>query len=160
MLKIFDLPAHPLFVHLPIVLLPLVSVLAVVAALRPRVQRFFGWWLPVMAVAVLAMVQFAMMTGTKLDAGLNLGNAAKHRHLAETTRIFAFGLVVATFGLWWFGRQAAREAQAATATSRGRQLVMVFSALSVVLALLSTVWVARTGHEGAKIHWSGMLKAK
>ena len=160
MLKIFGLPAHPLFVHAPIVLLPLVSILAIVAALRPRVQRFFGWWLPVMAVVVLAMVQVTMMAGTKLDAALNLGNAAKHRHLAETTRIFAFGLVVATFGLWWFGRQATREAQAATATSRGRQLVMVFSALSVVLALLSTVWVARTGHEGAKIHWSGMLKAK
>ena len=34
---------------------------------------------------------------------------------------------------------------------------MVLNVLVVAFAILSVVWAFRTGHEGARIHWEGIL---
>lgn len=170
MRTIFGLPAHPLFVHAPIVLLPLLAMVTVVAAVRPGVARRLGPWLPLAAAAVFVSVLLAVSSGQALDKALDLGDAKHHAALARTTRLLSFGLVVATAALWWVARRrpaapptddASTASSAGTASRRRPSAVLgVVAAVAIVFASLSTVWVVRTGHEGARIHWSGVLKKK
>ncbi len=41
---VFGLPTHPLAVHGPVVLLPLVALATVVLAVRERWRSRAGWW--------------------------------------------------------------------------------------------------------------------
>ena len=41
--KLFGLPAHPLFVHVPVVLIPLVGIGAIAMAFSARVRDRYGW---------------------------------------------------------------------------------------------------------------------
>jgi len=43
--ELFGLPAHPLLVHMPVVIIPLAGVIAVVFAFRPAWLDRFGWGL-------------------------------------------------------------------------------------------------------------------
>ena len=43
--KLFGLPAHPLLVHVPVVLVPLAALMAIAFAIRPAWLDRFGWWL-------------------------------------------------------------------------------------------------------------------
>ena len=45
----FGLPAHPLMVHLPVVLIPLAGIIAIVFAFRPAWLDRFGWHLVVLS---------------------------------------------------------------------------------------------------------------
>ena len=44
---IAGLPAHPLFVHLAVVAIPLTAVLAILASIWPAARRRLGWFTPV-----------------------------------------------------------------------------------------------------------------
>ena len=43
--KLFGLPAHPLLVHIPVVLVPLAAIIAIVFAFKPAWLDRFGWGL-------------------------------------------------------------------------------------------------------------------
>ena len=97
---LFGLPAHPLLVHIPIVLLPLVGIGAIAIAVSPKARRRFG-------TVVLALAGVAFI-GTVLAAGSGEGlvesvdsSAAlrKHVDLAEAMRPLAFVLLLAVGGL-------------------------------------------------------------
>jgi hypothetical protein len=159
---IFDIPAHPLFVHGPIVLLPLVAIVTIVAGVRPGVARKLGYWLPLASLGVFVMVLLAMQSGEELyDVVVEeKGNALDaHVDLANTTRLLAFGMLLSTVALWWFTRRAAKMAGATSAGSPTRRdpVLLGITVLVVVLSALSTVWMVRTGHEGARIHWKGVI---
>jgi uncharacterized membrane protein len=51
--KIFGLPAHPLFVHIPIVLIPLAAIGAVAMAFSGHVRDRYGWL--VLALGIVAV---------------------------------------------------------------------------------------------------------
>jgi cytochrome bd-type quinol oxidase subunit 2 len=157
MKTIFDLPAHPLFVHAPVVLLPILAIVAVVAAMRPPVGRKLGVWLPVAALVVFGSVFAAVGSGEALDDELRKSpnyalDIKKHADLAETTRLLAFLFLVATAAMWWFGRTPADDEKPQAKAFRTGLTVV-----TVVFAVLATVWVIRTGHEGARSHWKGVL---
>lgn len=156
MTTIFDLPAHPLFVHVPVVLLPLLAIVTMVAAVRPSVAQRLGVWLPIASLLVFVSVLLAVNTGEALDKAQNLGNVKHHRALAETTRLLSLVLLVATIALWWVTRRRVTT----SVVDRQRPLAKGVAAVTVVFAVLSAVWVIRTGHEGARVHWSGVLKTK
>ena len=161
MKTIFDLPAHPLFVHVPVVLLPLLAIVTILAAARPGIARRLGIWLPVASLFVFVSILLAMNTGEALDKAQNLGNVKKHESLAETTRLLAFVLLIATAATWWVNRRrVAAGAKAESLADRQRPIAIGVAAVTVVFAVLSAVWVIRTGHEGARVHWSGVLQDK
>ena len=160
MTKIFGLPAHPLFVHGPIVLLPILAVVTIVAAVRPAVRRTLGVWLPSATFVLFVMILAAMNTGEALDRAIDLGTAVKHARLARTTRLLTFLLLLATGALWAVGRRVDRAPVDQAAPSRRSPVLLGCAAAAVVLSALSTVWVVRTGHEGARIHWDGVIKQK
>ncbi|MCB0995305.1 MAG: hypothetical protein KDB21_09460 [Acidimicrobiales bacterium] len=151
--SLFDLPAHPLFVHVPVVLTPIVCLVAVVLAARPALRARYGWWfLGGVGVVVVGML-LAISSGEAFDDILDGAvPTKKHRDLAETTRLIMFGWVLAIAALFTVDRIGADRRDGWVQPAR-----LACSALTVVTAVLLTVWVIRTGHEGARITWTGIL---
>ena len=152
MKTIFDLPAHPLFVHLPIVLLPIVAAGAIILLFRT------SWRVPAApalaaATAVTAIsAVLAARSGDELNAALEdrIGDlAADHQALGETTVWLTLAFFIGTLGV------VATVRSSRVAERRGLQTVTL--AATVVLGVLATVWMIRTGHEGASIVWDGVL---
>ena len=148
--KIFDLPAHPFFVHLPIVLLPVAVLLALYAVARPTFRDRYG-----RAIAAVAGVSFigtflAKESGEEMfEIMQRTPNVDKHQSLAQTTLIVAFVFALSFAGLVFSGRRSVLKAQQ-------RWLTPTLMAVTVVSAIISAIWIARTGHEGAKLNWDAI----
>ena len=160
MKSFFGVPAHPLLVHLPAVLLPLAAIGVVVMVIRPAWRERYRW-------AVLA-IGFVGTVGAILaaDAGESLGAqvAAKdgaaaaarwedHAEAGDTARLFAviFLVLLALFILipWYLERRAARGPQRALPKWAG----LVLAALVLIGSAGTVVTVIIAGHSGAKAVW-------
>lgn len=153
------LPAHPLIVHLPVVMVPLALAGAILALALPRWR---SWAVPVTAVfATLGFfgVQLAVMSGEGLEELSGEGGEAlieKHAELAEQARPIVFVFFLLAVGAAIVVHLARRDEEAGTgATSTMRKLVVPVLVLSVLTGALSTVWIYRTGHSGAESVWKG-----
>lgn len=149
---IFDLPAHPLFVHLPIVLLPIAAAGALVLLVRPS-WRVAGTPVLVATTAVASMsAVLAAQSGNKLNDILRdrIGDVvADHKALGETTVWLALAFLVGTAALMALLRLPRFRKQT--------QLHTFVLVATTTLGLLATVWMIRTGHEGASIVWDGVI---
>jgi uncharacterized membrane protein len=162
--KIDGIPLHPLVVHIPVVFVPLALIGTIVALVRPKWRQ---WCLPLTAVLAgisLVGVQIGIMSGEGLEEILNEESAAIERHsqLAEQSRpfVFLFFVFCTLAAAAWYAthRRHQEEAAGAAAPVSGARatlakLLVPFLALSVVTGALSTVWIYRTGHSGAKSAW-------
>jgi hypothetical protein len=153
-LKLFNLPAHPLLVHAPIVLIPLLFVISVGFIVRPSWRRH----LPVFTAAMLVtlvLTLFAKGSGEALrDAlGQRIEDETlmrEHTSLAETTTIFVGLQLLAAAAL----ALLARMANAAKGNgTRAASIEKFGPPVLAVLGALATIWMIRTGHAGAKSHW-------
>jgi hypothetical protein len=152
MLKFLDLPAHPFFVHGPVVMLPLVTIGALLLALRPS-WRAKAWAPFTGAVIVMfgAMI-LAMESGEALDEAFKgLAPTKRHIELAETTRLLTFGFLLLTLveAILVFKRKRS-DVQA---DSSAVALERICAYAVVLIGLVATIWMVRTGHEGAKAVW-------
>ena len=149
-MTIDGVPAHPLLVHIPVVLIPLVAVAAIGAAIFPSWRARFG--------SAIVAVAFVGMVGAVLaaSAGEDLKEKAKFDHaekgdLAKAASIVLF-LVLAAWLLlpmvitWWNARKGSR-------ISLPKWVPTVLMALSVVIAIGSSYAVYDAGHTGAKSTW-------
>ncbi len=159
--QIQGLPAHPLVVHLPVVLIPLTLLLAIVAVAWPGGRRVLSLVVLIGAAASMLGAQVAVMTGDWLEEQVRDTSVVhEHAELGEGTRTLAilmFLAAVVFFAREWSDRLPGGERLRALLAPRG-----VAVALSVVLlatAVLTTVWVVRTGHMGAKATWSEVSAA-
>jgi hypothetical protein len=161
------LPAHPLFVHMPVVLIPTTIVVAIVFVFVPRWLSRYGIALCVVSIVAMSSVFLTMQAGAALRAALGLrGEAAKliseHSHAAHILAI-VYVAFTATLILTF----AARRISGGMPT--GLDIVdrllspkRVFTALSVVLVLLAIgagYMTFRTGDLGAKAVWEGRLQS-
>ena len=60
--SIFGIPAHPLFVHIPVVLIPLAAVGVIVMVIRPAWWERYKW--ATLAIAGVGMVGSIIAAGT------------------------------------------------------------------------------------------------
>ncbi len=154
-MKLFGLPAHPLLVHLPIVLVPFTS-LAVIwfVALRSKVTTlratsyrsiciltFFS------ACAVLAAGQSGESLQHSLPANPNIRS---HADLGDTMKplSLALFLVVLIFAI------ATNKREKGSNSSMIKIAARTFAVLALTLSIVTTYWVVRVGHSGAKATWS------
>ncbi len=161
------LPAHPLFVHVPVVLIPVTVVVAAVFMFKPAWLSRYGIALAVVSIVAMGSVFLTLQAGAALRGELHLqGRAAtlisEHSHAAHILAIvyvaFTATLIV-TF--------AARRISAGLSTGLGIVDHMlspksVFSALRVVTVLLAIgagYMCFRTGDLGAKAVWQGRVEA-
>lgn len=61
--SIGELPSHPLFVHAPVVLMPLVALFALVLTLRPPWRQRAGVTLPIVSAGLAVATYLAMLSG-------------------------------------------------------------------------------------------------
>jgi hypothetical protein len=161
------LPAHPLFVHVPVILIPTTVVAAVVFMIKPPWFSRYGIALAVVSIVAMSSIFLTMQAGAALRAALHLqGQAAvlisQHSHAAH---ILAIVYVVFTATL--IVTFAARRISAGMPT--GLRIVdgllspeWVFTALRVALVVLSIgagYMCFRTGDLGAKAVWQGRIQA-
>ena len=177
--KIMGLPAHPLIVHAPVVLIPLTFAFAVAYCLVPRFRRHLGWLLAAFAVASAAGAFAAAESGKAFRANLNLNTAAIQHHESLGLMLRNISLLLAVVALLLVGIDIMRRRQAkqnehlsatdadvrvgsapGAAVARPRSGNMLLGAVSVVLsiallalAVTALVYVVITGHSGAEIVW-------
>lgn len=170
--KIFGLPAHPLLVHIPIVLLPLAAVGVVVMAIRPAWHERYRWVVLALGAAGTIGAVLAASAGERLESriiaveGRDAASSwERHAELGETARNVAllFLVLLACYVLipWWLERRAAATPVAspsALATPRLRWVRPVIAALAIVGAAASVVTVVRAGHTGSESVWQDYVE--
>lgn len=152
------LPAHVLFVHFVVVLVPLTALALVVCAIRPRAAQRLGVVLPLLALVTLAIVPLTTQAGEWLEEHVD-SNALVRRHteLGDGLLPWAGGLFVLATLVWWTARRATASGSG-TPGSTGRSatpLRIAAAVLSVAVAAGAVVDVYRIGDSGAKAAWHG-----
>ena len=158
--SIFGIPAHPLFVHIPVVLIPLATIGVVLMAIRPTWWDRYKW--PTVAIAAVGMVGAIIAAGSGEELEEAVEDTAPrqllraHVEAGETSRtvsiIFFVVLVAAVVVLpWWVKR---RSTTTGAATASPRWLRSVVSLVLIVSALGASWTVYDAGHTGAKSVWS------
>lgn len=160
---IIGLPAHPLYVHGAVVLLPLTALLVAWVSWKPRT-----WSRAAAPLSALALVMAGLAFATK-QAGEALaerldekGNELIHAHeeISELVPILAVALLGCALAMWLLARRrraddddphtGSRPAQVAYATTPAERVVAL---LTTVVAAAVIVWTIRAGHSGAESVW-------
>lgn len=145
--SIFGVPAHPLFVHVPVVLTPL-ALIAALAMFRTEWRKTLAWVTAALAGVAALGAQLAVGSGEELEERVEESRALEmHVELGEVTRtlivVFFIVAVVLLAYLYFSARTGATGGTIATALT-----------VAVVLSgTLATIWVARAGHQGAQVTW-------
>ena len=110
-LLIDGLPAHPLVVHLVVVLLPLAALGGLLMALLPSMRRRFGVAVLLLAAAGVAAVPIATNTGEELKSALPPNNPLIDAHQQRGDELLPYALAfgIAVVLLVIAGRLADRE---------------------------------------------------
>ncbi|MGH8794334.1 MAG: DUF2231 domain-containing protein [Stackebrandtia sp.] len=178
--ELYGLPLHPLTVHAPVVLVPLLTLLVLVYVLAPPLRRHVGWVVMALTVAVPASVYGARLTGELLaeDSGGMTDVIAAHADKSVPLLWLTIALAPVTwfFGLLERGRRTvlARRVEApkpapvegedgTTSTPpsadddpavKGRRLIMAVLGLAMLgLAGASAYYVFQAGDSGARMVW-------
>ncbi len=165
---IYDgLPAHPLFVHVPVVLIPTTVVVAAVFMFKRDWFSRYGITLAVVSIVAMSSIFLTMQAGAALRAALHLqGQAAQliseHSHAAHILAI-VYVLFTATLIITF----AAQRISGGMPTGLGivddlLSPKWMVTGLRVVLVLLSIgagYMCFRTGDLGAKAVWAGRIQA-
>lgn len=157
------LPAHPLIVHLPVVLVPLATIGAGLMLARPSWRRALGIPTAVLAVIAAFATQLAVESGESLEDHVRRSELIEtHAHIAEQARpwIFLFAVVMVAVVVWDLV-QRRRVASVAPETDERRppvrsvvaRGVVVLTVVGLLLGVGATVGVYRAGHSGAKATW-------
>jgi uncharacterized membrane protein len=162
------IPVHPLVVHAVVVLVPLASLLLLLAAVSPRIRRWAGILTPITATVALALVPLATESGEALEQRVDASpTLEEHAELGDSLLYFVLVLAVLAWALWFLDRRArASAAAAAQAAEAGGAnpgpapvgvarsgLLTAVVVLSVISVLATTVQVVRIGHSGATATW-------
>jgi hypothetical protein len=161
------LPAHPLFVHVPVILIPSTIVAAIIFMVRRDWFARYGIALALVSIAAMSSIFITMQAGAALRGALNLqGEAAKliSEH-SQAAHILAIVYVVFTATL--IVTFAAQRISGGMPTGLGivdslLSSKSMFAALRVLLVVLSIgagYMCFRTGDLGAKAVWQGRLQA-
>jgi hypothetical protein len=170
------LPAHPLFLHVPVILIPVATIGALVLVVRPRWFDPHGLWLGLVTVIALGSVNLTMGAGDELRADLHLegGSAgfgggaaaliARHAHAASILRALTI-LFTAVF-LVTVAMYRTRSGHSTGIGFVDRVLgglrsldssMILVRLVTAILALGCLYFVYHTGDLGAKAVWQGRL---
>ncbi|WP_405665209.1 hypothetical protein [Streptomyces sp. NBC_00055] len=137
------IPAHVLFVHFVVILVPLTALALILCAALPSVMRRFGLALP--ALALVSLISVPLTTNA----------VRKHTELGEELLPWVVALFLAATAVWWFYHHTAhRTPEAGGSTSTvAIPLRITAAVLSLVIGVGAGVQVYRIGESGAKAAW-------
>jgi hypothetical protein len=135
-------------VHATVVLLPLMSLVTVLVAVRPRLRAKYAWWTFAADVPLIALCYATTQSGSRLEDRLGANPAiVKHADLGRQLIWFVVALAVTALVV-------------ALLKDRRGSLAAGASVLTAVAAVLLMVWTVRVGHAGAEAVWSGLPSKK
>jgi hypothetical protein len=143
-MEINGIPAHPLLVHLVVVLLPLTCLAGILVSLWPAAQRKLTFLVPLGAVVGAAAVPLVTRAGE--DLAKKLGNPPfieQHQEYGESVLPWAAAFAVLTVAQFLYLRRSG-------ANRAGR---LVLSLLVVGSAIGTIVYVVLSGDTGAQAVW-------
>jgi uncharacterized membrane protein len=155
MSEIQGLPAHPLLVHGPIVLIPLLALLMLVLVVKRDWRASVGPWVVLLGIVAVVMTVLAGSSGEQLEANVPASELVhRHAEIGESMRPIAFAMLIALVLLVapaWAYRRGGPGALVRLAETRAWSIISVV--LVVATAVLGTYWIIRTGHSGAESVW-------
>ncbi len=160
-----NLPAHPLFVHVPVVLIPVSVLGALICAAQPRWLERYGIPLSLCAIAAMSSIFPAMQAGAALRVVLHLVGhraqlIAQHEQAAHILAV-VFTLFTATVILTFSAHRISGGMPTGLKLADdilGSQLIYTSLRIALVLlALVSAYYVFRVGDLGARAVWAGRL---
>jgi uncharacterized membrane protein len=163
------LPAHPLFVHVPVVLIPTTVVAAIVFMIKPEWFSRYGIALAVVSIVAMSSIFLTMQAGAALRAALNLqGQAAnlisQHAQAAHILAIVYVGFTATLIVTFAAQRISGGMPTGLGIVDRLLSPKSMFTALRVALVVLSAIGAgstcaSATGDLGAKAVWQGRIQA-
>ena len=160
---LFNLPAHPLLVHIPVVLVPLAGLIALIMAVKTAWLDKFGWWLVGLTGIGMIGAILAAGSGEGLESLQRTAEtAAREDHfelgeLARTLSMLFFLVVLAVVVLRWYAKKKGGEA-GAWKFIRSKAGAIVAAVVLVISAGAATWTMAEAGHQGAKLAWCEEMK--
>jgi uncharacterized membrane protein len=148
----FGLPAHPLLLHVPVILIPVLVIATVAVVARPAWRERYGFAWAGLAIVALASTVLAAGAGDKFieEKRFVSQTLREHKEAGETLRLVMFvftAAIVLAVLRDWRARNGGRVIGGGAAAA----------ALSVVILLLAGVsgfFVVRAGHLGSKSVWN------
>ncbi|HEY5053272.1 MAG TPA: DUF2231 domain-containing protein [Solirubrobacterales bacterium] len=161
------LPAHPLFVHVPVILIPTTIIVAIVFMVRLDWFARYGIALAVVSIVAMSSVFLTMQAGAALRGALDLHGEAANLISQHSQAAHILAIVYVLFTATLIVAFAACRISGGMPTGLGivdRLLspMPVLMALRIALVLLSIgagYMTFRTGDLGAKAVWAGRLQA-
>jgi uncharacterized membrane protein len=176
MTEILDLPLHPLAVHAPVILAPLLVLLGFAYVLVPPLRRHIGWAVAALTLIAPAAAYLAVWSGGNFandtDYFPNGWTDAIRDHEAHGRRLL--WILIGVIPVWWLfaaldrGRRTALKRAAADSpasgedgetkpddpAATGRRILMFVLGLIVLGLLAWAGWtVFQSGHSGAEMVW-------
>ncbi len=160
----FGVPAHPFFVHAPIVLLPIAAIATIAIAARAAWRERLLVWLTGSLVIIVVMLFGAVNSGNALadvaDGRAINGDITDHRSLGNQTLIISLVWLAALVVAVVLQRRSAtpQSLSADAAPAPAMSPAQIVTIVGAVVAIVATVWLIRTGHSGADSHWVGVTR--
>jgi hypothetical protein len=157
--RLFGLPAHPLLVHVAVVLFPAVAIGLVAIALSSTLRARYRYEVLGGALLSVVMVQLTKGSGEALGESVKESTLLeRHTELGGQLPVFALLVLLASIfvvGLDVYQQRIARRSVGAAAAepawlASARIVSTVFAFASAVLAVW---WTVRVGHSGARATW-------
>jgi len=161
------LPAHPLFVHVPVVLIPVTLVAAIALMVRPDWLGRYGIALSIASIVAMSSVFLTMQAGGALENELHLHGEAARLISEHSQAAHILAIVYTAFTALVILAFAARRISGGRPTGLAiadrllspPAMLTTLRVLVVVLALVAGFFTFRTGDLGAKAVWAGKLQA-
>jgi hypothetical protein len=152
--SISGLPAHPLFAHIPVVLIPLAAIGAV-AMLWPRVRDRIGWVVVGIVFVAGITTQLAVDSGQGLKEYVRESRLMQdHARMGENIRPWVLLMFLALLGVMIVARFARRRDEVTQGRDPLKIAGIVLAALSIVFSGMATYWIYKIGHSGSKAVWA------
>lgn len=160
------LPAHPLFVHVPVILIPATIVVALVFMFKPEWFGRYGIALALVSIAAMSSIFLTMQAGGALRDELHLRGRAASLISEHSQAANILAIVYVAFTAVLIITFAACRISGGRPTGLGivdrplspRTAFNALRVLLVVLALGAGFMTFRTGDLGAKAVWAGRVQ--
>ncbi|HSZ06607.1 MAG TPA: DUF2231 domain-containing protein [Solirubrobacteraceae bacterium] len=161
------LPAHPLFVHVPVVLIPTTIVAAIVVTFKREWLSRYGIALALVSIVAMSSIFLTMQAGAALRAALHLrGQAAQlisehsqAAHILAVIYVLFTATLILTFAAQRISGGMPTGLDIVDRLLSPKPIVAALRVALVVLSLVAGYMVFRTGDLGAKAVWEGRLHA-
>ena len=150
-----NLPAHILFVHFVVVLIPVTAVFLIACAVWRSLRNLLWWAAVVLSAGLIALTQLTQDAGEWLQKQVPRSPAVNtHTELGDTGLYIAIALFIASLliaAVHWRERRTGRPKNG---------LVALVAVLTIAIGVGSCAQIYRIGDSGAKAVWGDTVQAR